>query len=70
MLNDNTPEQTAKELIEINFPIEKYEELQDRRKTRLMYWKEHGIQPLIDNETELIEFGEKVLTLLKEAYEK
>lgn len=67
---DLSPEQTAKELIEINFPIEKYEELQSRRNTRLMYWKEHGIQALIDKESELIKFGEKVLTLMKEAYGK
>jgi len=67
---DISPEQTAKELIKINFPIEKYEELQSRRKTRLKYWQEQGFQVLIDKETELVEFGEKVLTLMKVAYGK
>ena len=64
-MQDITPEQSAKELIEINFPIEKYEKLQSRRNERLKYWNEQGLQVLINNEKELVEYGEKVLTLLK-----
>jgi hypothetical protein len=66
MLNDITPEQSAKELIAMNFPIEKYEQLQSRRRERLKYWQEQGVQVLIEKETELVEYGEKVLKLLKE----
>lgn len=65
-----TPQESAKELIAINFPIEKYEQLQSRRNARLKYWKEQGIQVLIEKETELVKYGEKVLSLLKEAYGK
>lgn len=70
MKNDITPEQTAKELIKMKFPISEYEKLQSRRNERLKCWQEHAIQKLIDGEKELIEFGEKVLSLMKEAYKE
>lgn len=63
-----TPQEAAKDLIEDNFPIEKYQELQDHRKNRLVRFKEYGIEVLIKTEEQLIEHGEKVLKLLKEHY--
>lgn len=68
MESNITPEQTAKELIEMKVPIAEYEKVQSRRKERLKYWQEHGIQVLIDKEKELVEFGEEVLSLLIARY--
>ena len=65
-----TPEESAKELIKIDFPIEDYEELQARRSERLNYWKLQNIPVLIEREEELFEYGEKVLTLLRKEYSK
>lgn len=62
---DQTPEETAADLKARNFPVEQYEEIQERRNYRLQFWKEKGIQALIDKEQELVNFGEKVLSLLR-----
>jgi hypothetical protein len=70
IMPDITPEQSAKELIEMKFSVERYEQLQFRRKERLKYWQEHGVQVLIEKETELVEYGEKVLSLMKKVYER
>lgn len=59
---DRTPEQVAKELKEIDFSPERYEnEVQARRLTRLAFWKERKIQALIDREQELVDYGNLVL---------
>lgn len=63
-----TPENAARYLIEEEFTIEQYQEIQDRRKERLAFWKSRDLDALIKTETALIEFGEKVLKLLKEHY--
>lgn len=65
LISNKTPEQTAKDLIEENVSIETYESVQNRRLERLKLWKERNVQPLIEKETELVEFGEKVLAILK-----
>lgn len=61
-------EETAKYFIEINFPIEKYQNIQEQRKKRLVLWKQHNIKALIKSEQELIDFGENVLKCMKKAY--
>lgn len=66
----NTPEQTAKELIEAKFPIEQYQKVQDRRNERLTYWKTVGVKALIEQEKELVAFGEKVMQIMNEHYKQ
>lgn len=65
-----TPEEAAKRLVEEKFPIEEYEKVQARRRERLEIFQRHEVAYLIEKEKELIEFGEKVLELMKKAYEK
>lgn len=62
--------EAAKQLIKENFSIEQYELIQKRRLERLDFWKSRNVLPLIKKEEELVKFGEEVLFLLKEAYNK
>lgn len=64
MINQ-TPEEVAANLKNSNFSLELYEEIQQRRLYRLQFWKDRKIQSLVDREQELVDFGEKVLSLLK-----
>ncbi len=69
MINDK-PEETAKILVAEGFPVERYEEVQAHRRTRLRTFEEHNVMTLIKAEEELIAFGEEVLRLMREAYAK
>lgn len=64
--NKKSPQEIAKELIEANVTIEKYEELQKRRRERLETWNSHGVKDLIEREQQLIDLGEKVLACMRE----
>ncbi len=55
------PEAVAKQLIEMKFPIEKYEALQAHRRERLVTFKRFDVEVLIKAEQELINQGEQVL---------
>ena len=71
ILPDRDPAEIVKNLIQEGCTVEDYQKVQDRRKERLAIWEtRHKVQPLIENEKKLIALGEKVLTLLKEAYAK
>jgi len=62
---DKSPKQIAKSLVRDNFPIENYELLQEERKKRLKFWESRKIYTLVQNEKELIKFGEEVLMEMK-----
>ncbi|NJO64013.1 MAG: hypothetical protein HC836_39300 [Richelia sp. RM2_1_2] len=64
------PNVTAKTLIKENFSIEYYKKVQARRRERLANWQKYKNTVLIKKEEELIEFGEKVLELMRIAYNK
>jgi hypothetical protein len=62
---NNSPEQTAKDLLAEGFPIANYELIQSRRVERYEFWKDKG-QPLILEDTRLlVEFGKQVLAIMK-----
>lgn len=59
---------TANWLFDSNFPISKYEVLQQYRRNRLRFWEKEGLKVIANEEIKLIEFGENVLTELKRLY--
>jgi hypothetical protein len=64
-----TAKEAAKQLVDEGFPIQQYEDLQERRRERLALFQERGVTVLIEKEQELIAFGEEVLTLMRKAYD-
>jgi len=62
-----TPEETAACLIAENFSIEQYEHIQEIRRARLKTFEGTGVPALIKAAQELVDFGEKVLKLMREA---
>lgn len=64
---DLDPEKTAKELHAIGFTPEMYQNgVQADRKRRLETFKKSKVKVLIEMEESLIEFGEKVMDIMRE----
>ena len=62
----NDPKEVAMALIEEGYPIEKYQNIQEHRRDRLMFFRRIGLQTAIDKELQIIAHGEKVLQLMSE----
>jgi len=67
-----TPEEVARNLVEDNYPVEKYRHgVQARRYERYHKFKQMNVpQAIIDKEQELIAHGERVMELMELAYAK
>lgn len=64
-----SPKEAADELIKSGYSVSRYEEgVQARRKERLALWKQRGLPELVQKEKQLIAHGERVIELMKEAY--
>lgn len=60
-----SPEETAKTIIEQNISIETYESVIKRREGRLKFWLENNQEFIANQERELIEHGKETLAILK-----
>lgn len=64
MVNE-IPLEAAERLMQNGFNSEKYQEIQMQRINRLTKWQEMNLTVLIKNETELIEYGNIILQIMK-----
>jgi len=66
-----SPEETAASLIEDGWTAERYEKgVQAQRLKRLDFWQEKNLTVLIENEKELVAFGETVIAIMRLIGEK
>lgn len=64
-MDGKDPKESARQLHIEGFPVTKYMEIQQQREARLKRFEEIGIPVLIENEKELIAFGEAVISHMK-----
>jgi len=70
LLSPKNPLKTAKLLVKDGFPIQKYIDLQERRKERLKRWNDAKIEVLIKTEQELINYGDQVIAHMNKLLSK